>query len=177
MSGVGNQAVLALLLLGVALCPGCSRQARAPARRADRLVWTAPDWGPATDGVQCRLRPTKRLWQTGETPTFKLDLRNQGKRLFAFDACEPIQPDRVAVDGRWYYRRRDEMRRAKVRPLAPGVEFADLVLIVPVSMALPLGPGRHTIQIALDLEDLTVLSNPVGIEIADPPARIAGGDR
>jgi hypothetical protein len=176
MVGVGNRTLLALLI-GIGLCLGCSRQAERTAKRTDRLVWTAPDWGPQTDGVQCRLRPTKRLWQRGETPTFKLDLHNRGKRQFAFDVCEPIRPDRVAVDGRWHHRRRDEMRQAKVRLLGPGVEFIDLKLSLPAAMALPLGPGRHTIQIALDLEDLTVLSNPVGIEIADPPASGIAVDR
>lgn len=176
MVGVGNRVVL-VLVLGFLLCPGCSRQTRAPARRVDRLVWTAPDWGSQTQGLQCRLRPTKRLWQSGETPTFRLDLRNQSSRPFAFDVCEPIWPDRVAVEGRWYHRRRDEIRPAKVHLLAPGVELPDLELVLPATMALPLGPGRHMIQIALDFEDLTVLSNQVGIEIADPPARDADDDR
>lgn len=176
MSGVSNRTLL-ILLLSVLLCPSCSREADAPVRQTDRLAWTAPQWGAQVDGVRCRLRPTQRLWQSGDVPTFKLDLHNQGKRLFAFDVGEPIRPDRVAVDGRWYYRRRDEMRQARVRPLAPGVELSDLVLIVPASVALPLGPSRHTIEIALHLEDLTVLSNPVGIEIADPPARGHAGNR
>lgn len=169
MVGVGNRVML-VLVLGVLWGPGCSRQARTPATRVDRRVWTTPDWGPQTQGLQCRLRPTRRLWHSGETPTFKLDLRNHGKRRFAFDAGEPIRPDRVMVGGRWYHRRRDATRPAKVRPLAPGVELSDLELVLPATMALPLGPGRHTIQIALDFEDITVLSNPVGIEIADPPA-------
>ena len=176
MVGVGNRVVLVLILV-VLLCPGCSRQTRAPARRVDHRVWTAPDWGPQTQGLQCRLRPTRRLWQSGETPTFKLDLRNQSGRRFAFDACEPIWPDRVAVDGRWHHRRRDEIRPAKIRLLGPGVELAELELVLPATMGLPLAPGRHTIQIALHLEDLTVLSNPVGIEIADPPAPDAAGER
>lgn len=176
MVDVGNRVVL-VLVLGVLLCPGCSHQTRTPARRVDRLVWTAPDWGSQTQGLQCRLRPTRRLWQSAETPTFRLDLRNQSRRSFTVDVCEPIRPDRVAVDGRWYHRRRDEIRPAKVHLLAPGVELSDLALVLPATMALPLGPGRHTIQIALDFEDLTVLSNPVGIEIADPSARGADDDR
>ncbi len=165
MAQVGNRALL-ILLLAALMLPGCSREKRLPARRADRLVRTAPDWGAQAEGVQCRLRPTKRLWLTGEALTFKLDLRNQGQRLFAFDVREPIRPSRIAVDGRWHHWRRDETSLAKIRPLGPGVEFADLTLTIPPEMDLPLGPGRHTIQVTLDFEDLTVISDPVRIEIA-----------
>lgn len=171
MEKVGHAALSALFLVGVVLA-GCSREARLPGRRvsANRVVRSAPDWGAPAEGLQCRLRPTKRLWLAGEVLTFKLDLRNQGKRLFAFDVHEPIYPDRVAVDGRWYHRRQDRTNEAKIRPLGPGAELTDLTLAIPREMALPLGPGRHTIQVALDLEDITVVSEPVRIEIAPRPA-------
>lgn len=169
MMRVGKQ-VLFVLLPGVLLCSGCSREAGISASRSNRLVRAAPDWGPQSEGVQCRLRPTKRLWQKGERPTFKCDLRNRGSRLFAFDIREPIGPSRISVDGRWFHRRRDETNQAKMRPLAPNAEFTDLMLSVPSEMELPLGPGRHTIQVAFDLEDLTVVSNPVEIEITTAPA-------
>lgn len=142
-----------------------------PGRRAsvDRVIRSAPDWGAPAEGLQCRLRPTKWLWLTGEAPTFKLDLRNQGQRLFAFDVREPIYPDRVAIDGRWYYRLQNRIHEAKIRPLEPGAEFADLTVAIPSEMDLPLGPGRHTIQVALDLEDISVVSGPVRIEITARP--------
>lgn len=169
MTKVGNKAVLILLLAALVL-PGCSRETSSSARRTDRLVRAVPDWGPQAEGLQCRLRPTKRLWLTGEPLTFKLDLRNQGRRLFAFDVREPICPSRVGVDGRWFHRRRDEASESKIGPLGPGTEFTDLMLTIPPDMDLPLGPGRHTIQVALDFEDLAVLSGPVAIEIAPRPA-------
>ena len=171
MKEVGYVVLSALLLVGVVVA-GCSREARLPGRRvsADRVVRSAPDWGAPAEGLQCRLRPTKRLWLAGEILTFKLDLRNQGKRLFAFDVHEPIHPDRVAIDGRWYHRHQDQTKEAKIRPLEPGTELSDLTLAIPRGLAPPLGPGWHTIQVALDLEDITVISGPVRIEIAPPPA-------
>ncbi len=162
-----------IVLLGGLLSGGCSREDRVLAGRTDRIVRTASDWGPQAEGLQGRLRPTKRLWQSGETPTFRLDLRNQGRRLFAFNVHEPVCPDRVWLDGRWHHRRRDQAVQAKMHPLAPGGELADLMLTVPAEMGLPLGPGRHTIQVAFDLEDLTVVSNPVEIEVAAAPAGTA----
>ncbi len=105
--------------------------------------------------------------------TFKLDLRNRGSRLFAFDIREPIRPSRVAIDRRWHHLRRDETTQSKIRPLTPGTELTDLTLIVSPDRGLPLGAGHHTIQVSLELEDLTVLSNPVAIEIAAPPTQAA----
>ena len=82
--------------LAVALASGCNRRTQAPARAATSPIRPAPTWGPDTEGLQCRLRPTRRLWHHGETITFRLDIRNQGPRLFAFDAREPIHaPDSV----------------------------------------------------------------------------------
>lgn len=172
MAKMGTPAAV-IILLGSLLSGGCSREDRVLAGRTDRIVRTASDWGPHAEGLQCRLRPTKRLWQSGETPTFRLDLRNQARRLFAFNVYEPVCPDRVWLDGRWYQRRRDQAAQAKMHPLASGGELADLMLTVPAEMGLPLGPGRHTIQVAFDLEDLTVVSNPVEIEVAAAPAGTA----
>lgn len=172
MIEMGNRALL-ILLTGALLCSGCSREIRTSAKPLEPPTRGAPDWGPSVEGVQCRLRPTRRLWQKGEPITFKLDLRNRGSRLFAFDVREPIRPSRVAIDRRWHHLRRDETTQAQIRPLASGTELTDLTLIVSPDRDLPLGAGRHTIQVSLELEDLTVPSNPVAIEIAAPPAQAA----
>lgn len=166
---------LLIAFLCCLLSSGCSREVGKPPGRTHGSVRATSDWGPQVQGLQCRLRPTKRLWQSGEIPTFRLDLRNQGRRLFAFDVHEPICPDRVWLDGHWHQRRADEAARAKMRPLAPGVEWADLMVSVPIEMELALEPGRHTIQVAFDLEDLTVASNPVEIEVAAASAGTAAG--
>lgn len=168
MERVGNSVSVILALL-VFWCPGCKRSAKLPAWPPDRLVRAAPTWGPEAEGLQCRLRPTKRLWRAGETVTFKLDLRNRGKRLFAFDASHPVHAERISLDGRWYRRPRPETAAAKVRPLAPGAELADLTLALPQRPRLPLTPGYHAIAVAFVFEGIEVVSNPVNIEIAAPP--------
>jgi hypothetical protein len=150
-------------------CPGCKRSAKIPTRPPDRLVRAAPTWGPDTEGLQCRLRPTKRLWTAGETVTFKLDIRNQGKRLFAFDASQPVRAERVSLDGRWCRQPRPETAAAKVQPLAPGAELADLMLALPRTPRLPLTPGYHAVAVAFMFEGIEVVSNSITIEIAPPP--------
>jgi len=168
MRKVGN---LVLLVSGLAivLAPGCGRHSKAPAKPAARLVRTSPTWGPETEGLQCRLRPTKRIWTLGETITFKLDIRNRGKRLFAFDAREPIHVDRVGLDDRWHRWPRSQTTAAQVRPLGPGVELADLALALPATIGLPLDPGHYSLRVAFLFEGVEVASNPVGIEIAAAP--------
>jgi len=158
--------VLALLAFS---CPGCRRSAKLPTQPPDRLVRTAPTWGPEAEGLQCRLRPTKRLWRAGETVTFKLDLRNRSKRLFAFDVSQPVHAERVSLDGRWFRRPRPETAAAKIRPLAPGDELADLTLALPQRSRLPLKPGYHAIAVAFVFEGIEVVSTPVTIEIAPAP--------
>ena len=168
MNTVGNWVLLASGL-AVVLSLGCGRRSQAPARPTTRLARTTSTWGPETEGLQIRLRPTRRIWTQGETITFRLDIHNQGKRLFAFDAREPIHADRIDLDGRWHRLARPERTAAQVRSLAPGVELTDLAMAVPVTHGLPLGPGRHHLRVALLLEGVEVVSNPVAMEIAAAP--------
>jgi hypothetical protein len=119
--------------------------------------------------LQCRLRPTRRLWHHGETITFRLDIRNQGPRLFAFDAREPIHADRIGLNDRWHRRPRPGTTAAQVRPLGPGVEMTDLAVALPTGSGLPPGPGHYDLRVAFVLEGVEVVSNPVAIEITAAP--------
>lgn len=167
MRKVGYAILMVLALLAV-LCPGCRRSARTPTRKSAPRVRVAPTWGPEIGGLQCRLRPTKRLWSIDASPAFKLDLRNRGKRLFAFDASEPVRADRVSLDGRWYrWPHAQTTAAAKVRPFAPDAELAALTLILPRGSWLPLTPGYHDIAVAFVFEGVEVVSNRVSIGIAD----------
>lgn len=158
--------LVALVLLG----PGCKRSVKAPKRQPERLARIAPTWGPQVEGLQCRLRPIKRLWAAGDTVTMKLDIRNQGKRLFAFDAAQPVQADRVLLDGQSYRGSRPTNAAAKVRPLGPDAEFTDLTLALPGTSHLPLTPGFHEIAVVLTFEGIAVVSNSVNIEIGPASA-------
>ncbi len=167
MIKVGKTFLLASIL-ALLLVSGCRRSSLAPSRRAPRIVRLVPSWGPETEGLQLRLRPTRRVWSADETITFKLDIRNQGKRLFAFNAAEPIEPDRLSVDDRW--RRWPEARTAaKMRPLGPGAELADLTLALSPLTSVSPAPGRHSLRVALILEGVEAVSNEVAVEITAAP--------
>jgi len=156
-----------MLVLAPFLSLGCRRSTETPSRQSAPRVRIAPTWGPEIQGLQSRLRPARRLWSVNTRVAFKLDLRNQGKRLFAFDVSEPVQADRIWLDGRWYRWPDTQTATAKVQPFAPDTELADLNLILPRASWLPLTPGYHDIAVAFIFEGLEVVSNRVSIEIAD----------
>jgi len=150
------------------LCSGCALRTATSTGRAESPAWTAPTWGPEAEGLQCRLRPVKRIWRTGEPPAFKVDLRNHGTRIFAFTRSADVPLHEFSVDGRWYRWPTPPATACRVWPLAPTVEFPDLPVTLPRRICGPLLPGRHTIQVAFLLEGVEVVSDPVGIEVTAP---------
>ena len=151
-------------------------------------------WGPASEGVQCRLVADKPVWKAGEIPTFKADVRNQGTRnLIVAQAQELCE---MEFDGRWFVWLGPI--HVKSSALDPGRQYAN----IPISLVsdwrskdarepLKLAPGKHTIRIAFiaspqDRDSgspVRAVSNPVSIEIAaqegekaataPPPNRLA----
>lgn len=168
MRSTRNAALLALGLLSL-LYPGCARRSLKPAESPASAGWVKPTWGPEAGGLQCRLRPTKRLWPADEPAVFKLDLRNQGKRVFAFVSSERVPLHRVSLDGRWYRWPSSPVTEGKMWPLAPDVEFPSLSVSLPGPMDLTLTPGRHVIQVTFLFEGVEVVSNPVAIEVLPTP--------
>jgi len=166
---MGNRAIAILVGFGLLalLSLGCHRRSRTDKPPAAPVPSLAPTWGDRVEGLQCRIRPVKRLWEPGRTILFKMDLRNAGKRVLA--VSEPVRAQRIAIDGRWYPWPHATEGQTKLRPLGPGAELADLPLKLPPSRYLPLVPGRHTIQIVMEFEGIEVASGPVGIEIAAAP--------
>jgi hypothetical protein len=112
------------------------------------------------------LRPAKRLWPVGERPAFRVDLRNEGQRVFAL-AVEPLQPQRVAIDRRWQPWSVDAATGRKMAPLSPGGEFTDLSLVLPPETLPRLTSGLHRVEVAFVFEGIEVPSNSVEIEIVN----------
>ncbi|MBN2131427.1 MAG: hypothetical protein JW741_18140 [Sedimentisphaerales bacterium] len=156
------------------LWTGCARHRLVPLAPVTRpaknaTAWSKPSWGPETEGLQCRLRPTKRLWHPNGDPSFKVDLRHRGKRIFAFDASEPLPLRRVVVDGREYPASSPPASQGRLSPLAPGMELTNQPVSLPRSVYASLATGPHTIQIVFAFEDVEVVSNRVAIEVARAP--------
>jgi hypothetical protein len=154
-----------IVLTIVAVSIGCrTRHAPVVRKPPQRITLTEITWGPVVEGLQCRLRPIKRSVAAGEAPAFKVDLRNQGGRVFTFlpDPQTPLR--QFAVDGRWYpwmHRPTD----GRTQPLGPGVEIVDMPVALPVDTPSLLTPGWHTVQVAFSFEGIEVVSNPVEIEM------------
>jgi hypothetical protein len=155
-----------VLFLGlVVLCQGCDGPLRLPVAPSPASAWGEPAWGAAVEGLQCRLRPDKRIWQTDEVPTFKLDIRNRGERIFAFLPFQQAHLCKIQFDGTWHQGPEPPMAAGAVWPLAPGLDFHGLPVRLDDRFGLKRRPGRHIVRVSLSLEGIEVISNPVGIEI------------
>lgn len=153
------------LLLAFVTGQGCKTPLGELIASQDSYAWSEPTWGEAAEGLQCRLRPDKRIWQTGETPTFKIDVKNHGQRMFAFPQSHIQQICRIQFDGKWYRWPSPVMIDSAVWPLASGVQFDDIPITLHEQFGISITPGRHVVRVALVLEGVQVVSNPVGIKI------------
>jgi hypothetical protein len=158
-----NVGIIKLFLVSI-IAQGCNAPWLEP-RFHDRQAWAEPAWGEVAEGLRCRLRPDKRVWQQGEALSFKVDMRNQGGRMFAFAPSHIQQICRIQFDGRWYHWPNPAMIDGSVWPLAPGVQFDDILISLDKQFGVKIAPGRHIIRVAFALEGVEVVSNPVGIKI------------
>jgi hypothetical protein len=141
-------------------------------------------WSEPVEGVRCRLSPGGSIssrvhWRADETPMFRLDVRNDGKRdLYIIRAAEAYE---IAVDGQWYLAGVED---AKSSPLPPGKMYN--LIRIPLddrwrhkttNRALVLSPGKHSVQVAVVCEPASgesgrpvrLLSRPVEIAIVPRP--------
>lgn len=163
--------LLALLMVGA----GCRHRHRTPTVYRPVVIQlqrpatpAAVTWGPAAEGLQCRLRPVRRACPAGESPAFRVDLRNSGGRVFAFVRGDQAPLHQYCIDGRWLRWPERPPTDGKVQPLGPGVEVSDMPVVFPADARPLLTSGRHLIQIAFSFEGIDVVSEPVDIEIIGP---------
>jgi len=148
-------------------------------------------WGEAMEGVQVRLRGHKKVWQAGEVPTFKADVRNGGARQLSIAAA----PERgeIEFDGLWRSWRGEV--EENLLPLGPGQQYGGIRMSLEerwrskvakgLGMACDLQPGQHTVRVAFfahpvaadEGRSVRVQSNPVEITIerALPGSRLSVG--
>jgi hypothetical protein len=129
---------------------------------------TAAAWGEPVEGVQCRLTADKAIWTSGEFPTFRLAVRNEGVRDFGI--CPSQQTCEIEWDGRRYT---GPPVMAPEFPFEPGRQYN----AIPVSLnyrwqakdtrePLRVTPGKHTIRVAIFARpNVRAVSNPIEIEI------------
>lgn len=137
-----------------------------------------PPWGEAVEGLQCWLEADKAVWQGDEVPTFRLHVRNQGKRdleiHMAQAACQ------LEFDGAWF----DWTGPVSIPagPWPAGRQYEDFEVRVTLEArwasgkrTVDPGPGRHKVRVAYVTLDHTrpvrVVSNPVEIQIETPPKK------
>lgn len=129
-------------------------------------------WGEAVEGLQCRLRSDKAVWSVGEVPTFRLDVRNHGKRDLVIHMAQDVC--KVQFDGRWFNWSAPVSIPAGTWPA--GRRYDDFEVRVSLDrwwqrdgQPIALRPGRHTVRVAyvtLDRKQpVRAVSNAVEIRI------------
>jgi hypothetical protein len=136
---------------------------------------TKATWSEPVEGLQCWLEADKPTWKAGVAPTFKLHVRDSGKRdltiHMAYSACK------IQVDGDWYRWWGPVSIPAGVWPA--GKQYDDFEVLVKLEPAnwgndnkrLDLKPGKHKVRVAyltLDQKDpVRVESNAVEMQIEE----------
>ena len=163
-------------------------------RREGKLA----EWGPAVDGVQCRLRLEKTTWEIPQPPhpstpiriLSKVDFRNGSEQTWSNIQLE-MGAQHIQWDGKWH----SMFTRAPLlihRPVRPGDVILDLDYALGDAITGAMGDdssdpigghleaGRHTVRVVVYLtsgdRQIKVVSNPVEIEIvAGKPGNAAFG--
>ncbi len=148
-----------------------------------KVFATKYGFDPEITEVQLSLRADAESWNAGDTPTFKIDIHNNGPKTWTLPPSQPLYE--IEVDGTWY---QWIGPISVLSPLVkPGKGLTDIPLkadgkffqhiqqapgdtkLIPLKFPL----GRHTIRVACspDPEDATktervrVVSNRVNIEV------------
>ncbi len=135
-------------------------------------------WGEAVEGIQMRVRAERQRWYEGETPKFRVDMRNKGTVEWELGLTQ--ENWEVELDGVWH---RVGASFTGVFPtllFGPGQEHKDIEFYPEVrsewninGKPLKFTPGLHTVRLSFGpgtrdrayWRRLRVVSNPVLIEI------------
>lgn len=168
---------------------GSADQKTAKSEKAtnERTPTSAADmpWGEPFEGLYVRIRADKKRWATNETPTFNVDVSNQGHREFYTFRSQ--EPGRLEVDGVWY-----EWTGGidlKASPIPPGREYQDIKVTLgldwkatqewrdktqprPPQIPVKLLPGKHTIRFAPQIREIGVEPKPRNTYVPSNPIEI-----
>ena len=135
-------------------------------------MWRIEPWSEAVEGVQIRLRATRKNWRADKIPALHWDVRNAGARQY-LETLANRSGVQLEVDGAWYVwpvflwggrvatlgvgRSLDDQlvalspmwSKAKPEDLQPRVDWGGPVDTTQTQSSLQLTPGKHTIRVAV----------------------------
>lgn len=159
-------AIVVTVMLGISMSPG--QDAKEPPAKPDPK---AP-WSEAVEGLQCWLAVDKTDWKVDEVPTFRLHVRNQGKRDHVIHMAQAAC--KLELDGAWFDWQAPVSIPAGTWPA--GRQYDDFEVRVTLeapwargNKPIALKPGKHKVRVAyvtLDLKQpVRVESNAVEIQV------------
>ena len=160
----------AVLILGIGMAPGQDRK-ESPAKPDPKAPWSE-----AVEGLQCRLRANKAVWKADEVPTFRLDVRNQGKRDLEIHMAQAAC--KLEFDGAWCDWQAPVSIPCGTWPAGRPYDDFEVRVTLEAPWAsgnkpIDLKPGKHKVRVAyvtLDRKQpVRVVSNAVEIQIGTVP--------
>ncbi|HIJ52460.1 MAG TPA: hypothetical protein HPP66_04820 [Planctomycetes bacterium] len=148
------------------------------AKKTDVQVEGESGWGEAVEGVQMRVRPERQRWYEGETPKFRVDMRNKGTVEWKLGLTQSNWE--VELDGLWHRVGVLWSGWFQKLLLGPGQEHKDIEFYPGVwsewninGRPLKFSPGSHTVRLSFvpstgdraNWRRLRVVSNAVVIEV------------
>ncbi len=109
-------------------------------------VWRFP-WGKPVDGIQVRLQPHRLVWNSGEDPTFTLQLRNTGTRRLAIYSLASLVlelDDEIFGPKVWF-----RSGFIKLQPFETGNAYDFHIAVGQFGGGEQLASGKHSVRVAL----------------------------
>jgi hypothetical protein len=156
-----------VLLLGISMSPG-QDGIEPPAKPGPEAPWSEP-----VDGLQCWLQPNKAAWKVDEVPSFRLHVRNQGKRALEIHMAQAAC--KLEFDGAWFAWNAPVSIPGGTWPAGRKYEDFEVRVTLEAPWAvdnkpIALKPGKHKVRVAYVTFDrerpVRIVSNAVEIQVA-----------
>mgnify|MGYP000290271919 CR=1 FL=1 len=145
---------------------GCESQSVRTSPGREVRAWSVPAWSEPVEGVQCRLRVDRTRWLSNETPVLRVDVRNTGARIFPFLPEHQQQLCLIEYDGIWRQWPSPIRIDSPIWPFGPGVQLNNIGIQLHSRFGIKIQPGKHTIRVTFNFENVHIVSWPIVIEVA-----------
>ena len=163
---LGILGLLTIIITAAVLLP----MAKADKADSQTMQTIAPDeakedWGKEAEGVRCRLQADRLVWEEGQSPTLKADIRNYGNYQLrvvpAHQRCILILDGKTYSWPTWEY--------IEMQALPPGSAYRNILIPLVNTWAggipLKLNAGLHTVRVIFQCQRTNSRGETVAIDV------------